>query len=468
MTYFFPFGTPFIVESSSFADLSVTASYAFTALTSSNAITVQYLQPGDTTLCTCPVGYIPCPGLSVPGYSLVCLEIKSCGGGQTLVCPDSIPVPTTTTTTTTSTTTTSTTTTSTSTTSTTTTEAPTTTTTTSTPTTTTTTAGPVCTATGESITGPSQGSSIAACGLSDTEDIVEYTDGTNYYGNDTSCTTPNKLQGYYKYSTTDYVYYDGSGGRTVAACGSTTTSTTTTTTGTPGTCYTVVNNGGGTSGTIYWTDPTLGAQTTTIPAGNKINVCSSVLPYEDPAADVVVYDCGTSCTSAGTCSDCEGATTTTTTTTTPPPTTTTTTTTTTTIAPGTFIDVSQGITNYADAYCLTNTYTNGFESASINATTVNSVGTPVTNTSGATINVTVRYDTYYNNGCSSPSTTTYLLGITNGNSTDDDLVILQNYAECGYGCDTEGVTNPCIQSITSGSGTGPFEIYAGSSITACP
>ena len=154
MTYYFPFGAPFLVESASFADLSVTASYAFTALTSSNAATVEYLQPGDTRLCECPVGYIPCPGLTVPGYALVCLEIKACGGGETLACPGSIPVPTTTTTTSTTTSTTSTTTTTTTTTTTeaptttttTTTEEPTTTTTTTTeePTTTTTTSSPTC------------------------------------------------------------------------------------------------------------------------------------------------------------------------------------------------------------------------------------------------------------------------------------------------------------------------------------
>lgn len=72
--------------------------------------------------------------------------------------------------------------------------------------------------------------------------------------------------------------------------------TTTTTTVAVGTCYTAVNGGISTSGTVYWTDPTSGPQTTTIPAGNKINICSNTAPYEDPADTVVFYNCGTSCT----------------------------------------------------------------------------------------------------------------------------------------------------------------------------
>lgn len=110
----------------------------------------------------------------------------------------------------------------------------------------------------------------------------------------------------------------------------------------------------------------------------------------------------------------------------------------------------------------------GDVSAPLQATLVNSVGTPVTNTSGSPIGVTILYSTYYNNGCGSPGTTTYTRTIVNGTSSDSEVVTIEVVAECGSGCNTEGINNPCIQSITSGSGTGPYNIYAGSSITACP
>jgi hypothetical protein len=220
--------------------------------------------------------------------------------------------------------------------------------TTSTSTTTTTTMGAICDPTGDTITGtPTTNQSVAsaelACALNLTGDIVEYTDGTRYYS-DATCTVPNELIGYYKYDNSQYVYYDGAGGRTITSCGTTTT-TSTTTTGAPGTCWTVVNTSAvATSNTVSWTDPVLGAQSTTVAASSKINVCSnSGEPIESPAGNIVSYNCGTSCTSAGTCTDCEGATTTTTTSTTS--TTTSAPTTTTTLAPAVLTSVAISDTN---------------------------------------------------------------------------------------------------------------------------
>ena len=223
MTYYFPFGVNNKTLSSSFANTSVSASFSASVNTkvvsASNALVAAYPGPSGSkgtsyTTANCPSGYIPCPGLSVPGYVLVCQELGSgCVSGFP-ACPSSIPSPSTTTTTT---------------------VAP--------ATTTTTTVAPATTTT----------TTIAP----------------------TTTTTT-----------------------TVAP-------TTTTTTTPPGTCYTAKNGGVGTSGTVSWNDPTLGAQSTTIAAGNKINICSTTTPIESPAADVIFYNCGTSCATAGTCSDCE-------------------------------------------------------------------------------------------------------------------------------------------------------------------
>lgn len=681
MTYFFPFGTPFVVESASFADLSVTASYAFTALTSSNAVSVEYLQPGDTTLCTCPAGYIPCPGLTVPGYALVCLEVKTCGVGETLACPESIPVPTTTTTSTTSTTTTSTTSTTTSTstttttkycvaafdvdgpeltstaacgltgfpftiytdgplyytdpscessvypgfyktdsdewieidgssqlingptacipsttttaapicpteicltneecspcnyccdggcsstpcptttttTSTTTTAAPTTTTTTTcgnneecqcyeythtdgtctliydlcnvgsttlninpvdigttftvcvgsggitsdscgfvgngcgckctgcTPgdnciTTTTTTSGPTTTTTSTTttincvfqydVTGP-EASSTAACALLDAANYSVYYDGVSYFS-DGVCTKlmgtgtapTNAPAGFYKRDSDDY-WIEFSGGTIVSGptdCNATTTTTSTTTTGAPGTCYTAVNNGGGESGTVYWTNPTTGAESTTIAAGNSIFICSNTTPYESPAADVVFYNCGNSCTTDISCPDCEEVTTTTTE---PPVTTTTTSTTTTsttTIAPGTFINLYSTYQSSPPSNCgssLDDQYL-------LTAELVNSVGTPINNTTGNNIVVVVEYNEQ--NSCNSTNiNSTDTLTILPGTSSDNLVYYTTINDDCGTPPNCNGTiikSYTCITSVTNSYATG-----SASELNYCP
>lgn len=160
MSYYYPFRFANRSLSSSFADISVTASLVASpsskAISSSHALTVTYpgaQGPVGTSYSTapCPEGtHIECPNLLPfvsPTYARVCIEIGSgCEVGYP-ACPDSIPSPCTTTTTST----TSTSTTSTTTTSTTTTAAPTTTTTTTgapgtttTTTTSTTTVAPVC------------------------------------------------------------------------------------------------------------------------------------------------------------------------------------------------------------------------------------------------------------------------------------------------------------------------------------
>ena len=490
MSYYYPFnaGVP-LASGSSFAYLSVTASL-FSSLStsvesSSFASTVKNTGPQGPSgtsypTSSCPAGYLDCPNLvpfvAAEGFARVCVATGSvCTGGTFPICPSSMPpspcTTTTSTTSTTSTSTTSTSTTSTSTTSTTstTTEPPPPPTTTSTTSTSTTSTSTTSTTTINcqfqyDVTGP-EVSSGAACAQPDAGDYAVYLNGTTYYTN-TICTAiiPD---GYYKRDVDDYWVQFGNSGQLLAGptdCGATTTTTSTTTTGAAGSCYTVVNDGAGTTGTIYWTDPSLGPQTTTIAVGNKINICSNTTPYESPAADASFYLCGTSCTSAGTCTDCEGAGVTTTTSTSTS--TTSTTTSTTTIAPGLFLNVEE-ITGTTDTSCLSTTYTNGYTSGSVLVTLVNSVGTPVNNP-GGNITVDVEFTTFYNNGCGSSGTNTEQAVITNGNTQDTSpIYTVSIYAECGSGCNTEGQTSPCVSLVTSGSGDGPYNIYAGSPIVLC-
>ena len=488
MSYYYPFnaGVP-LASGSSFAYLSVTASLfsslSTTVESSSYALVVKNTGPQGPSgtsypTSSCPAGYLDCPNLvpfvAADGFARVCVATGSvCTGGTFPICPSSMPVsPCTTTTTTTipptttttSTTSTSTTSTSTSTTSTTT-LPPTSTTTSTTSTSTSTTSTTTINCQYQyDVTGP-EASSGAACAQPDAGDYSVYLNGTTYYTN--AICTAIIPDGYYKRDVDDYWVQFGGSGQLLAGptdCSATTTTTSTTTTGAAGSCYTVVNGGAGTTGTIYWTDPSLGPQTTTIPVGNKINICTNTTPYESPAADAIFYLCGTSCTSAGTCTDCEGAGVTTSTTTTT--TSTSTTTSTTTIAPGLFLNVEE-ITGTTDTVCDSTTYTNGYTSGSVLVTLVNSVGTPVNNP-GSTITVNVEFDTFYNNGCGTPGTNTEQATILNGTTQDTSgIYTVSNYVECGSGCNTEGQTSPCISLITSGSGDGPYNIYVSSPIVLC-
>lgn len=327
MSYYFPFGRLNTVDSSSFAGLSTTASYAFFANTSSFASKAEYPgaqgDPGMDIVCSCPVGYIACPGLSVPGYALVCLEIAPvCSEGTTIACPPSIPAPTTSTTSTTTTSTTS----APTTTTTSTTGAPTTTTTSTTSTSTTTSTTLACMFEYD-VTGP-EASSGAACALSEAANYnVHSMGGVEYYTDDT-CTTlmPN---GYYKVDgQNEWVQFNGG---TLAAgptsCTATTTTTSTTTTGAIGSCYVMTNTSGGVTISVRYTSPTSGVQNISIGPGVTVRVCSNTTPFENTpvVGTLVYYNCGTSCTqNSPTCNTCDFPDPTTTTSTTSTSTTTTT------------------------------------------------------------------------------------------------------------------------------------------------
>jgi hypothetical protein len=327
----------------------------------------------------------------------------------------------------------------------------TTTTTTTAPTTTTTTIGAICDPTGDTITGtPTTNESVAsaelACALNLTGDIVEYTDGTRYYS-DATCTVPNELIGYYKYDNSQYVYYDGAGGRTITSCGTTTT-TSTTTTGAIGTCYTVKS--AGTTINVEYTSPTNGAQVVSVGATN-VSICSNTTPVEQApvTGNLLIWNCGTSCTSNISCIDCEGATTTSTTTTT----TTSTTTTTTTAAPvATSVAISDINTSNGNAPvpCQANPEAR-------NTTTIllkDQYGNNITN-GGSAINVVIRY---VNSGFGNNDVTLTIPAYQLGGDP-----ITREYAQSTYvdesGCvnQTEDIT--CVVSITGGLS------YSG--LTAC-
>lgn len=70
------------------------------------------------------------------------------------------------------------------------------------------------------------------------------------------------------------------------------------------TCYSVWNSGGGTSGTIYWTDKNGVSRTGTLSSGVTTYVCSQTTPYESPAADVIITSCGSSCNNVCTSLPC--------------------------------------------------------------------------------------------------------------------------------------------------------------------
>lgn len=101
-------------------------------------------------------------------------------------------------------------------------------------------------------------------------------------------------------------YTIGSSGTvtSTSSCTTTTTTTTSTTTTAPGECYEVFNGGGGTSGTISWTDTSGTPRTGTLGSGQTTYICSQTLPEESPPADVVVTSCFSSCSSVCTSLPC--------------------------------------------------------------------------------------------------------------------------------------------------------------------
>ena len=117
----------------------------------------------------------------------------------------------------------------------------------------------------------------------------------------------NPTPGYYAMCNRANCYSIGSGGivNSITAC-ATTTTTTTTTTQAPvtGDCYSVWNSGGGTSGTIYWTDTTGTSRSGTLDAGVTTYVCSTTFPFESPSAEVIVSSCGNTCTNVCTSLPC--------------------------------------------------------------------------------------------------------------------------------------------------------------------
>jgi hypothetical protein len=424
MSYYYPFGIASKTLSSSFANISVTAS--FSASVNSKAISASYANvvtyPGQTgpqgtsyTTGDCPTGYLECPDLLssvAPAYAKVCIEIGSgCITGFP-ACPESIPSPCTTTTTTTTTEAPATTTT-------TTTEAPATTTTTTTtteePATTTTTTTtilppPICEATGESLTGPAQLTQEAACSLGLTGDIQEFTDGTRYYS-DGTCQTAYLLDGYYKYDVTSYVYYDGEGERTVGTCGVTTT---TTSAGTTTTTTTLPPSGG------FCCGPATG------------NICADGFPAEEECPPGLE-----ACGSLG--APCSPPETTTTTTTEAP-----TTTTTTTLAPvATSVEITDGQIDSTAAPSPCQSFSQITNETSI--LLKDQYGNNITN--GATpIAVVIRYDT-----TSGPDNVTITIPAFRlaGDPTAYQYVASTS-VDTGIECTEEFRTLSCVVSVTNG------------------
>lgn len=86
----------------------------------------------------------------------------------------------------------------------------------------------------------------------------------------------------------------------------TTTTTTTTTTAAPGTCYNVQNTGPFTSNTIQWTSVDGVGRSGTLAGNGQNYICSTTVPFENPAVDVNVTSCGTSCSNNCTAITCKG------------------------------------------------------------------------------------------------------------------------------------------------------------------
>lgn len=122
-------------------------------------------------------------------------------------------------------------------------------------------------------------------------------------------------------------------------------------------------------------------------------------------------------------------------------------------------DVSDYDTNVV---CLSTTYTNGLKYRLLTAELVDDLQNPVSNDFGSPIDVVVQFDTYYNNGCGSPGTTTLTVTIATGSTSNSSSYTAENVTECGSGCGTEGINNPCVNSVDFA-----IPVHPSSSVGAC-
>lgn len=127
-----------------------------------------------------------------------------------------------------------------------------------------------------------------------------------------------------------------------------------------------------------------------------------------------------------------------------------------------YVKVSDNSYSTNDIDCLGNPYQAGLVTRELVGELVDLDENLITNTFGTTITIDVQLQTFYNNGCGSPGTTSVGIGIPTGSATGSSLYTAEQVAECGYGCNTEGANNPCVLSVTNN-----FEIHPSSSVGSC-
>lgn len=127
-----------------------------------------------------------------------------------------------------------------------------------------------------------------------------------------------------------------------------------------------------------------------------------------------------------------------------------------------YVLVSDQTYSTSNITCDGDVYTGGFVENILTAQLVDINQNPVTNTLSSNINVTIQFDTFYNNGCGIAGTTTYSVTIPTGSISGSTTYVLEQVAECGFGCATEGVSNPCVLSINNS-----ILLHPSSSIIQC-
>lgn len=113
-----------------------------------------------------------------------------------------------------------------------------------------------------------------------------------------------------------------------------------------------------------------------------------------------------------------------------------------------YIKLSDNADSSVNIDCDGNPYANGLVYRKLTAELVDIDQNLISNDFGSSIVVDVQFATYYNNGCGSPGTTSFQVTIPQQSSSADTVYVAETVTECGFGCNTEGVNNPCIDSIS--------------------
>lgn len=127
-----------------------------------------------------------------------------------------------------------------------------------------------------------------------------------------------------------------------------------------------------------------------------------------------------------------------------------------------YVKVSDNADSTVSIDCLGTPYASGLVYRKLIAELVDIDQNLVSNTFGSNITVDVQFDTYYNNNCGSPGTTSFQVVIPPQSSSGETVYVSEQVAECGFGCNTEGVNNPCIISASFS-----IEIHPSSSLGSC-